>query len=185
MLPEVKRVSFLANEFHQLGIGHQAMIDAHGKRLGVCLWVFNHQVHLHQAKLEPPPAFSNLAGTGQRAAVNVQPDIIAKPSCLHNERVAVPVPDGLPHPAINGRFFRSSHADCAHGCVGIGEQNRVRALYNLEWIGDVVGARPPWHIALDFGVVGPAACEVFLLFGGGCPKVGNHATFNHPFARGQ
>src|SRR5581483_704052 len=153
----VRRVAFFADEFHEIGVGHELMVYAYGERLGVGFGIFYGDVDLHQAELGPAPALGHFAGVGERAALDVQPHIVAETYSFHYQRVTFIVPDRIAVPPGRGVVIGQRAAtseDAARVAVGfIHDYNLARGLNDFAGLRMHVELRQAEREAERVGIV--------------------------------
>src|SRR5688572_13457810 len=81
----------VADELDELLIDRQLVAHADRERLRVGLRVVDGHVDLEVAVVGTPPAFDELAFLRQRAAVDVEPAVVAKAGGFDDERIAFPM----------------------------------------------------------------------------------------------
>src|SRR5215471_8370395 len=102
MLPEL--LVLIAFEFNEVLVDHEALVDSNGPRLRIRLGIFQRQVNLQMVVRRTADSFSELCLFGIRAAVHVNPAVkgavLRAPQVvgLNNQRVAVPMADGVAIP---------------------------------------------------------------------------------------
>jgi hypothetical protein len=93
----------IADEFDRFLI-YKALIDAHGERFGIRLWVFYHHVNFELSERGPSKAFGEMCLLTIRTAANIEPAIACTGFCsakvigFHNERIAFPASDRIAVP---------------------------------------------------------------------------------------
>src|SRR5690349_23585321 len=75
----------VADELDQLLIDGELLTHAHGERFRVSLRIVDGDVDLEVTEVGTTPALDELAFVGQRAAVDVEPTVVAEPGGLDDE----------------------------------------------------------------------------------------------------
>src|SRR5262249_55551261 len=91
-----KRVELLvlvADEFNQIGVRHEPLVDTHRPWPCVRLRIVNRHVDFERAVRGPPVSFCPGGGVGHRMADHVEPSAVLEAGGADDERVAIPVPD--------------------------------------------------------------------------------------------
>src|SRR5215471_12503663 len=88
----------VANELDQLLIERELVAHANREGLRVRLRVVDRHVDLEVTVVRSPPPLGHLALRRHRAALNVEPHIVAETDRLDDERIAFPVTDGVAIP---------------------------------------------------------------------------------------
>src|SRR2546425_5526392 len=137
-------------------------------------------------------AFDHLEGVAVVIPSPVEPGVVVEVRHVDHQRIAFPAAIRPPHPGLTGSVHMRIHVDAAHGTLElIHDENLLRGLENLKWIGHVVRAghaRPKTHdfrVALveTMRIVRDLRCqafvEVLLLFLQGVRPVREHATLDN------
>src|SRR5262252_3548979 len=88
----------IANELDQLLIERKLVAHANGERLRVRFRVVDRYVDFEVTVVRSPPALGHLALRRHRAALDVEPHVVAEADSLDDERIAFPVTDGVAVP---------------------------------------------------------------------------------------
>src|SRR5688572_5991644 len=88
----------VADELDELGVREEALVHADREWFLVSRWIFDGYVDLQCAVTRPAEALRHPAAARQRAALHVEPDVVAEPDGLDDELVAFPTPDGVSVP---------------------------------------------------------------------------------------
>src|SRR5574339_97468 len=83
-------LAFGADLVDELGIRGELLAQGHRPRFRIRLGVVDGDVDLDVPEVGPPYSLTNLAGAGNHAAAPVDPQIVAKPDAVDDQRVAVP-----------------------------------------------------------------------------------------------
>ena len=90
---EVSGVTFIfvANKFHQFRVRHDSIGDGNGPGFCVRLRLLNSDVDKQSTVVRPIESFGHFRRVGQRATLDVEPDIVPEAGSLHNQCVILPV----------------------------------------------------------------------------------------------
>src|SRR4029077_7739930 len=101
-LEEARGALVLEADFiQQLGVRNQPLIQGDRPRAGVGLRIVYGDLDFQGAVVRAPDALRDVRGTGQGAADEVQPEIVAEAGALHYQRVPLPMTYGV---AVPGRL---------------------------------------------------------------------------------
>src|SRR5204863_1733932 len=89
---------FQTYKLEQLGIGHENLVYFEAKRLGVGLRIVDCDLDLQVSEVHPSEPLRQLGGIRQRVASSIQPLPVSKACCLHDQGVALPLPDRVTVP---------------------------------------------------------------------------------------
>src|SRR5665213_2193945 len=82
----------------QIRVGFQKLRKFHRPRASVCLGIVHRDLNLQLPEVHPPDPLRDFRRLRQRAAVRIQPQVIAKAAGLHYQRVSVPFPRRVADP---------------------------------------------------------------------------------------
>src|SRR5436309_3017244 len=89
---------FQTYKLEQLGIGYENLVYFEAKRLGVGLRIVDCDLDLQVSEVHPSEPLRQLGGIRQRVASSIQPLPVSKACCLHDQGVALPLPDRVTVP---------------------------------------------------------------------------------------
>src|SRR5688572_12586152 len=149
----------VADELDELGVGEQPLIHANRERLRVSRWIINGYVDLQGTEIRPAEALGHLRATRHRAALHVEPDVVAEANRLDDELVAFPVSDGIAVPPglqilVDDGQGPAVHEDLPKAFVAfIHDDDEVRRLDDLARLRVQVKLRQAHRQAPGVGVV--------------------------------
>ena len=91
-------VVFRADELDQLRVRHNPLVHFDGERLGVRLRIFDRDLDFQAAVIHAPETLGQFSSVGQRAAIDIEPHVVAETGSLHHQGVAVPLADRVTIP---------------------------------------------------------------------------------------
>src|ERR1700735_1795700 len=96
----MRRVFFvlLADEFDQISIEHDPLMDLDRPGLRISLRVFHGDFDFEMPIIGPLETFRHFAGFSQRTPLNVEPYVVSETSRLYHQRVAIPLTDRIAIP---------------------------------------------------------------------------------------
>ena len=170
----------VADELDHLLVDHDALVDAHGERLGVGLGIVDRDVDLQRAEVRTPEPLGHLQRVGVRAAVDIEPAgslVTEEVRRLDDERVVAFIPAARvaepPRRRVVVRRRPSIHVDVAQSVVRlVGDQHQVLRLHDLTRLRMVVvlhqADRQTPHVRIVLHVVGHPL--LLQLRGPGCHR---------------
>src|SRR5262245_48100639 len=88
----------MADELDELLSGVQLLVYADGEVVCVRRWIFDSYIDVQGAVIKALEALRELAGAGERAALNVEPHVVAKSHGFDYQRVAIPMANRIAIP---------------------------------------------------------------------------------------
>ena len=126
----------VAHVLDQLGVWREPHLHIDRPRLRIRLRIVECHVQLHVADIEAPEPLRDMQCLGVRTAGQVEPCPIVEPGAVHDERVALPVADRVPHPRRIGIRWKAAavQEDLAGRGAFIKYEQQVGGLNELDRI---------------------------------------------------
>src|SRR5881296_2668885 len=91
-------VVFVANEFHQFRVRHQACLLRDRPRFCIGLGIIDGDLNLHVAKIPAPKPLDHMQGLGGRLPGLVEPGLTIKTPGVDHQSIAFPLTCRIAHP---------------------------------------------------------------------------------------
>src|SRR5207249_2292746 len=94
----VRGVSVFADEFNQLGIEHDTLIDFDGPRLRVRLWIVHGDRDFQASIVRPLETLGHFRGIAERAPADIKPLVVGEAGRFDDKGIAFPMTDRIAVP---------------------------------------------------------------------------------------
>jgi hypothetical protein len=115
-------VPFFADEFNQVRVQHNLLVDFHRPWFCIRLGVVYGDFDLKRSVIQTTELLGDFSRIGQRGPADIQPASIPEAARFNNERVAFPLSDGVSVPpgfGIRTRKRPSVQMDLAKPLIGL------------------------------------------------------------------